>query len=313
MMDQTLFQLPSPIQKVDFDFGCTCFVKRDDMIHAEISGNKYRKLKYLMHEVVQHNLQGVLTYGGAFSNHIYATAAFAAQVGLSSVGVIRGEDDPSNPTLQFARSKGMKLHFVSRMDYKLKSESNLIRLIQTNYPHYLIIAEGGDHPVAIKGVEETIDEIQTQGLIAPDYLIVAAGTGTTAVGLLKRMKHYQWHTKLIMMPAIQSNHLVEKVCTEAGVDRERVYCDDTFSLGGYAKTTKGLIDFITQFYKTTGIPTDPIYTGKSVYGLHTLAQKGYFKSDDTILWLHSGGLQGIAAYNYMQNKQKTKINLLNIN
>ena len=311
-MNQSIYQVPSPIQRVDFEFGCTCYVKRDDLIHAEVSGNKYRKLKHLMQEAILHAKPGVITYGGAFSNHIYATAAFAAQVGLASVGVIRGEDDPYNPTLQFARSKGMKLHFVSRMDYKLKSESNLIRLIHTNYPDYLIIAEGGDHPLAVKGVKETIDEIQNQGFVAPDYLIVAAGTGTTAVGLLQGMKHYQWHTKLIMMPAIKSNHLVEKVCTEARVDRERVYCDDTFSLGGYAKTTKGLIDFIMHFYNTTGIPTDPIYTGKSVYGLHTLAQKGYFKSDDTLLWLHSGGLQGIAAYNYMQNKQKTKINLLNI-
>ncbi len=301
-MNNESIQLPSPVQKVDFDFGCTCFVKRDDFIHPDVSGNKYRKLKYLIKQTILLRKAGIITFGGAFSNHIYATAAYAAMSGLQSIGFIRGEDDEANPTFQFARAKGMTLHFVSRQDYKSKSEYDIVSQILPNNAEYMIIPEGGDHPLALKGVEEVITELDVQGII-PDYLAVSAGSGTTAVGLLKGIKKYGWDTKLIVMSAINSTHLYYKILEESEAKPYDIHFFSEYSLGGYAKTNEALINLMHEFYIQTGIHTDPIYTGKLVYGLKQLASKHFFKTEDLLLWIHTGGLQGIAGYNYMMWKR----------
>lgn len=294
--------LPSPLQEVKFVFGCTCFVKRDDLIHPEVSGNKYRKLKYIFEHLTLRGIPGIITLGGAFSNHIYAAATYARLKGLKSIGLIRGEQDVLNPTLQYVQAQGMQLYFISRQEYRNKSESEIIQNIQNQHPEFMFIPEGGDLPLAYIGVMEVIDEIKEQG-VKPDYLAVSAGTGNTASGLLRGIKKLGWNTKLIVMPAIQSTHLKKKILADSEGEQNDLFYFEQFSHGGYAKTNKELIDFMHQYYEQTNIPTDPVYTGKLVYGLNQLSKNNFFKPADVLVWLHTGGLQGVKGYNYMQAKK----------
>ncbi|MBK7373482.1 MAG: pyridoxal-phosphate dependent enzyme [Saprospiraceae bacterium] len=301
-MELQSIPLPSALQRIDFDFPFSLMVKRDDLIHPQVSGNKYRKLQGILDHVQSNNIKGVLTFGGAFSNHIYATAAAAAAYGLESIGIIRGEDDDANPTLRFVRANGMKLFFVPRSEYSLKLDSILVRSIINQYRHLQVIPEGGDDPLAYDGLGMVITEMIDQGH-NPDYLVVAAGTGTTAVGLLKALKKYQLDTKLLIFPALKHQGLHKDIIKKAGVDSSQaIYCDQ-YHFGGYARATEELIEFMNNFLKVTGIPLDPVYNAKLVYGLYQMGKEKWFKPADRVIWLHTGGIQGSVAYNYLALKK----------
>ncbi|MDZ4707258.1 MAG: pyridoxal-phosphate dependent enzyme [Saprospiraceae bacterium] len=297
-----LFRLPSPVERINLDLPVEWYVKRDDLIHPEISGNKYRKLKFIIRDVVNRNARGIITFGGCFSNHIHAVAAFSALEKIPSVGIIRGEKDINNPTLRFASNQGMKLYFIPRSDYRLKLDALSVQQILMDLQEYYIVPEGGDHPLAFPGVAEIIKELSTQQN-APDYLALAAGTGSTAAALISEIKRIGWSTKVVVITAVHDQSLALKIANQAGVTTSDFIFFDQYCLGGYAKSTKEYLSFIQSFYSQTSIPLDPVYNGKVVFGLFDLIKKGYFKSGSRLVWLHTGGLQGIEGFNY---KRKTK-------
>ena len=159
-------QIPSPIQRIQMSLldeqGIELYIKREDLIHPTVSGNKWRKLKKNIETILNEKYSGIITFGGAFSNHIYSTAAAAHLMGIQSVGIIRGEEDEQNPTLQFAKDKGMKLHFVSRSDYRQKEQSESIQLLLKDYPNYWLLPEGGSNQLGLEGCYEVGEELQRQ-------------------------------------------------------------------------------------------------------------------------------------------------------
>ena len=297
------FYLPSPVEKIEWYLPLELLVKRDDLIHPVISGNKYRKLKYIMQDVVSKNARGIITFGGCFSNHIHAVAAYSDMEQIPSIGIIRGENDPNNPTLFYASSQGMKLFFVSRADYRQKHLSDTVTQILDAHPDYYVVPEGGDHPLARPGLAELVNELEHQ-TGAPDYLALAAGTGATAATLIREIKKKGWATRVMIFSAVKDRSLPSKIANDAGVDETDFTFLDQYCMGGYAKSNKEYLSFLTTFYAKTSIPVDPIYNGKVVFGLHDLIGQGYFKEGARLVWLHTGGLQGIDGFNYLR-KNKT--------
>ena len=178
----------SPVQEVNDpilkDSGVRLLIKRDDLIHEQISGNKWRKLKYNISEAVQQNHHTILTFGGAYSNHISATAFACKKVGLESIGIIRGEDDSTNPTLNFARENGMQLEFVSREDYRRKNEDDFLDELEQRFGRFFLVPEGGANGLGVRGCAEILSEVEEQF----DIVCCSAGTGTTLAGLAITLK-----------------------------------------------------------------------------------------------------------------------------
>lgn len=275
------------------------FLKREDLIHSEISGNKYRKLKYNLEEAKRLGILTLLTFGGAYSNHIAAVAAVGKEVGFNTIGVIRGEElEPKiydNDTLSFARKCGMKLHFVSRKDYRNKaSQSYWDQLIQDHGECY-IIPEGGTNELAIKGCEE----ILTDDDESFDYICCAVGTGGTISGLINGCTPNQ---KVLGFPALKGDFLQEDIRRFAINARWELIGD--YHFGGYAKINAELVAFINQFKRTKDVQLDPVYTGKMMFGILDLINKGYFPKGSRILAIHTGGLQGIPGMNRLLKKKK---------
>lgn len=274
-------------------------IKREDLIHPTISGNKWRKLKGNLREVKRAGYQGIITYGGAFSNHIYATAAAGMLFDIPTVGIIRGEFDEHNPTLQFAKDQGMKLSFVSRSAYKEKEQSEEVQQIINAADNYLLVPEGGSNLLAMEGLQELASEIDAVPHI--DLITVSAGTGMSAAGIIK----YQPRA-VTVISSLKSDHLqkeIEKLSEKAAF----TYNTD-YHFGGYGKVDDVLVHFINDFCSTTKIPLDPIYNGKAIYGILDMVKTGKISSGTTVLHIHTGGLQGIRAYNYMaEKKSKSQI------
>ncbi|MFT6761224.1 MAG: 1-aminocyclopropane-1-carboxylate deaminase, partial [Psychroserpens sp.] len=236
-------------------------IKRDDLIHEHISGNKWRKLKYNLGEAIQQNHHTVLTFGGAFSNHISATAFACKKAGIESVGIIRGEDDKNNPTLHFARTNGMQLKFVSREKYKLKNEDFFLDELTEEFGRFFVVPEGGANGFGVRGCAEILPEVE-EGF---DVICCAAGTGTTLAGLAISLKEHQ---RLVGFPALKGGgFLRNEVKLLMDKSRLRIPSNLKFDLqtnyhfGGYAKLKPELLEFVERFQNQTGIPLDPIYTG----------------------------------------------------
>ena len=303
-MNVASLKIPSPIEKVAHPFlvekGVTLFVKREDQIHPEISGNKWRKLKYNLVEARENQISTLITFGGAFSNHVYAFAAACSILDFEGIVIIRGEADLDNPTTNFALSKGMTLHYVSREAYKAKEESEEIKAIISQYKKHLIIPEGGSNDAAIIGVRELAHEINETDF---DAVLVALGTGGTCRGLLK---HLDTEKTVLGYSSLKSDYHKNELAQTIAPDRMKRFLYNTdYHFGGYGKTTPSLINFINDFYIQTNIPLDPIYNAKVISGFFDQIEQG--KIDDTsktYLWVHTGGLQGIASYNYMAAKKK---------
>lgn len=267
-------------------------MKRDDLIHEHISGNKWRKLKYNLREAVEQNHHTLLTFGGAYSNHIAATAFAAQKAGLSSIGVIRGEDDASNPTLKFSREHGMHLYFVSREDYRRKIEDEFIDDLEEQFGQFFLVPEGGANGLGVRGCAEILPEIEE----AFDVVCCAAGTGTTLAGLALTLKENQ---TLLGFPALKGGEFltgeVDRLMAESRLRppstvNHKLITD--YHFGGYAKLKPELVGFINGFQERTGICLDPIYTGKMMFGIYDMIRTGRFENGTTILAIHTGGLQG---------------------
>ncbi|WP_142686230.1 1-aminocyclopropane-1-carboxylate deaminase/D-cysteine desulfhydrase [Chitinophaga polysaccharea] len=260
---------------------------RLDKIHPEISGNKWFKLKYNIAAAKANNCRGILTYGGAYSNHIAATALACKEAGLHCTGVIRGEEHHKhlNHTLQTAENNGMELVFVSREDYRSGKAANTWEMM---FPHYHIVPEGGHNAAGAKGCGEILSVLPAIGFT---HILCAAGTGTTLAGLINSAQPYQQVTGI---PVLKGAQYLEKevagLLQPGGTSHWQLLYGHHG--GGYAKKTPALIDFINSFYNETGIPTDIIYTGKLVMAFRELAQQGYFPENSKVLLIHTGGLQG---------------------
>ncbi len=296
--------LISPLQVVQFDgfADVEVWMKREDLLHPFVSGNKLRKLQYNLLQAQQDKYNCLLTFGGAYSNHIAATAYAAKTFGLHSIGVIRGEELKdkirSNPTLSFAKENGMSFHFVSREDYRKKESQAFIDMLHQKFGYFYLIPEGGTNNLAIKGCEEILS-IRDEKF---DYICTAVGTGGTISGIINSSKAHQC---ILGFPALKGDFLADEIRKFATKDNWRLITD--YHFGGYAKISQELIAFINRFYKQSGISLDPIYTAKMCYGIADLIHKGYFKKGSKLLLIHTGGLQGIAGINQKLEQQKLPI------
>jgi len=275
----------SPIHRLVYD-QFQIDVKRDDLIDPYISGNKYRKLKYILKTANALGKDHLVTFGGAYSNHVLATAAAAARFGYRSTAFIRGEE-VHNHMLFLCHMFGMKCIFISRECYRDKQK--LFDAYFSKDPQTFMIDEGGAGEEAVKGCAEIIDEITEPY----DYLFCAAGTGTTGAGLLRGINQKALPTALHIIPVLKDNEFIRGQISRYEPNTDCLHFHTDYHFGGYAKTTPHLLDFIQDFTQKTGLLTDHVYTGKVFYALYDLLQKQIIPSDARILVLHTGGLLGL--------------------
>jgi len=285
------FQLPSNSILLESQFlrekGVELFVKRDDLIHPVISGNKWRKLKYNIEFAKRSKSSCILTFGGAYSNHLIATAKAGQIFNLPTIGIVRGEEKKAlNPTLQKCVEYGMQLEFVTRDLYKRKEEKTFHQDLRDKFGEYLLIPEGGANDLGIKGCEEILSEDKN----VHDYVSVAAGTGTTAKGILKASNE----EKILVFPALKgATFLRNEISDQIRNDKlNRLELFEDYHFDGYAKINPELIAFTRDFYNSYQIKLDLIYTAKHFFGLFDLIRKNYFPPKSKILAIHTGGLQG---------------------
>lgn len=268
------------------------YIRREDLIHPHISGNKYRKLKYNLLQAKDEKHDTLLTFGGAYSNHISALAYAGKLNKLKTIGVIRGEEladkIEENPTLQFAKSCGMQLHFVSRELYKNKTSQDFIESIKQKFGNFYLVPEGGTNHYAVKGCEEIVLPQDAEY----NYIACAVGTGGTISGIINASFSHQ---TVLGFPALKGSFIEKDIAKFAHKNNFKII--DQYHFGGYAKVTKELIEFINLFYLQNKIPLDPVYTGKMVFGMIDLIDKNYFPENSKILVIHTGGLQGINGMN----------------
>ncbi len=293
--------IPSPIQKLDSPLfkekEVEVWIKRDDLIHTEISGNKWRKLKYNLEKCKAGNYKSLLTFGGAYSNHILATAKIGFDHNIKTIGIIRGEEHlPLNPTLQQSIEFGMELHYTSRTDYRKKAEQQYLFQLKKQFNNPYIIPEGGGNIEGVLGCKDIVEEINFDF----DYILTDCGTGATLAGLNLALKPHQ---KAIGIPVLKGGEFINKEVSHfyklLNTDYSTLNKIDLaldYHFGGYAKHKQELIDFMRSFYKQTTIKTDPIYTGKLFFGFMDLVKKDYFPRGSKVVVVHTGGLQGIEGF-----------------
>lgn len=274
-------------------------IRREDLVHQHISGNKFRKLKYNILEAKKLKKSSILTFGGAYSNHIAATAFSGKINGLKTIGVIRGAElgkhIDSNPTLRFAKSCGMELVFIDRESYRNKKNKNFIEKFKSDFGDFYLIPEGGTNALAVKGCEEILQEED----VIYDYICVSVGTGGTISGIINAS---ELHHKVLGFPALKGDFLREDIRKFATQNNWDLLTD--YHFGGYGKINTDLVAFINDFKSVYKIPLDPVYTGKMMFGVFDLIDKNYFSEHSKILAIHTGGLQGISGMNQLLKRKK---------
>ncbi len=284
------FEIFSPVHQIQdklFDeHGLKVFIKRDDMIHPIISGNKWRKLKYLLKQAQTENKTHLVTFGGAYSNHLLATAASAAKFGFKSTGFVRGEE-VNNDTLFLCRLHGMNLIFTDRESYRDKSA--LFSKHFSDYPDAFFIDEGGASPLAAKGCSELINELTDRY----DHIFCACGTGTTAAGIINGIAQHQFKTQFHGVPVLKKGEFLRNDIDHFLTEPAEYQLHTEYHFGGYGKVTDELIEFVKQFVASTGILIEPIYMGKMLYALYDLIEKKHFATGSRILVIHTGGIWGL--------------------
>ena len=299
--------LPSPIEQISSpeltERKIKLYVKRDDLIHPELTGNKWRKLKYNLLQARQDNHQTLLTFGGAYSNHIHAVAAAGNLLGFKTIGVIRGERVVNlSPTLAYAESQGMHLHFVSREAYRNKTEIDFVNRLKDEFGDFYLIPEGGSNSLALKGVTEIVDELDVQ-LPQANYICCACGTGGTLAGLI--LASAEKNINILGFPVLKNaDWMYQDILKLLGTDEVSNWSLNlNYHFGGYAKYDKKLIDFIQEFKKQFSIQLEPIYTAKMLFGLFDLIKNDYFPENSVIVALHTGGLQGLKGIKEFKNEK----------
>jgi len=260
------------------------YMRRLDLISNPVSGNKYFKLKKNIEYALKSKFKSIITFGGAYSNHIHATSIIAKQNNLKCIGFIRGEERlPLNPTLDDAVKNGMEIIYLSREEYRKINDKDYLNHLNTKYENSYIIPEGGTNLLAIQGTESIINSDDKY-----EYICCPIGTGGTISGIINSSNHNQ---KIIGFSAIKG---VKKLKDDIilNVNKNNWVINEDYCQGGYAKISKELINFINDFYKTKNIPLDCIYTGKMMMGVLDLIKKNKFSKGSNILIIHTGGIQG---------------------
>jgi 1-aminocyclopropane-1-carboxylate deaminase len=277
---------------IKLPYNITLTVKREDLLHPHISGNKFRKLKYNIQQAKAEGMKALLTFGGAYSNHIAATAAAGKEYGFTTIGIIRGEEladkIADNPTLRFAANCGMQLKFVTREAYRLKTDPDFLDGLKAEFGDIYILPEGGTNSLAIKGCEE----ILTEGDAHFTHVCCAVGTGGTITGIINSALPHQ---QVLGFPALKGAGLSDDISKFARNGNWQLI--QYYHFGGYGKVTPELIAFMNDFFEKTAILLDPVYTAKLFFGVIDLANKSYFPENARVLLIHTGGLQGIAGMN----------------
>lgn len=261
---------------------------RFDQADPVVSGNKKFKLHYFLEEALASGKKRIVTFGGAYSNHLVATAKTCRDLGLRSVGIVRGKGFAhESHTLVSCRSYGMELHFVTREDYAAMSSHPEIIIPLFDADQDVLVPEGGFHPLGAAGAAHMLDSIPFHNAT---HIVCATGTGTTVAGLLRAAKPAQ---QVISVPVLKSLYdLPERLATvNPGIEKLPVVFNQ-YHFGGYAKYHVPLLQFMNTLYKNTGIPTDFVYTAKMMYAIKDQVIQGYFPEGSVIMALHTGGLQG---------------------
>ncbi len=273
------------------------FVKRDDLIHTEVSGNKWRKLKYNVQQCQTNKKEGILTFGGAFSNHLLATASACHAIGLKSVGIVRGDElnAQSNNTLQRCSELGMEMKFISREEYRMSPDKSFLADLAHEFPNFHIVPEGGANYYGMIGCQEILREIEVDF----DAVFVAQGTTTTSCGLLMGLKEEQ---ELFAVPVLKGFDSVKEMHTifeYSGIEKEwledafgKLNILNEFHFGGYGKYNDELLQFIRSFYLKHGIKLDPIYTGKAMFAVMKELEDEKWNGK-SVVFIHTGGIQGV--------------------
>ncbi len=270
------------------------FIKRDDLIHPLVSGNKWRKLKYNLIAVKEQRKTELVTFGGAFSNHIHATAAAGKLFGINTHGIIRGPElDLNNPTLKFAKHAGMTLHPVTRTEYRLRNQPEYLSQLQKRFPNAYILPEGGTNSAALQGVKELAKTLPEH-----DYLFCPTGSGGTLAGLIEGSKE---STQVLGVAVLKNADYLKADITQLSKkakyqDNWQLLCD--FHDGGYGKFSDTLWSFCQSFSQEHSIPLEPIYSGKMMYAIWQLIEQDYFPKGAKIIAIHTGGLQGLEGLKY---------------
>jgi 1-aminocyclopropane-1-carboxylate deaminase len=297
----SLIFFPPPIQRINSEIirraGVDLYVLRLDLMHPWVNGNKWFKLKYNLLEAKEKNFTTLLTFGGAYSNHIYATAAAGNLFGFRTIGVIRGEETlPLNPTLSFAVQQGMQLVYLNREMYRQRNTPALQEYLQQRFGEVFTIPEGGSNLNGVRGCIEIVG-----GAIAFDHICVACGTATTLAGIALSLDEGQ---RAIAFPVLKNgaflaqeieslltNYLASDLPAPSNSPASwELVCD--YHFGGYAKVNDELLLFSQQFTQEHCIPLDYVYTAKMFYGVMDLLKQGFFGKGDSLLLVHTGGLQG---------------------
>lgn len=291
---------PTPVQEITDHPSCKkagirLLVKREDLNHPAVSGNKWWKLKYNLESAAEENHRTILTFGGAFSNHIYATAAAARELNFRSIGIIRGEETmPLNPTLSFAQINGMQIHYADRSSYRQKSVPEFTEALHAKFGEFFLIPEGGSNLLAVKGCAEFAEQHLFE--IDFDHLVLAVGTGGTMAGLVSA---FQGGKKIVGISVLKNGDFLKEdiaalITRFAGTSYPNWSLLTGYHGGGYAKSTPELLCFIREMKNQYGIPLDHVYTGKMLFAVIREIEAGAFQRGSTVLALHSGGLQGNA-------------------
>lgn len=280
----------SPVQAISnplFDeHDVKVFLKRDDLIHPMISGNKWRKLKYLLKTAQEQQKDHLVTFGGAYSNHLLATAAAAARFGFKATGIVRGEA-VDNDTLFLCKLHGMQLIFTDRESYRDKPV--LFANYFGNNEDAFFIDEGGVSAEGALGCSELVDELTE----TYDHIFCACGTGTTAAGIINGLTRHQLKTTFNAIPVFKNGSFMKNEIDHLLTAPAQYNLHTDYHFGGYGKTNNELINFIKQFVAANGIVIEPVYTGKMMYALYDLIEKNHFKPSSKILTIHSGGIWGL--------------------
>jgi len=287
----------TPLEEVNDPFlkekRISLLIKREDLNHPQMSGNKWHKLKYNIQEAKEQGKDTLLTFGGAYSNHIYAAAAAGKIFNLNTIGIIRGEEhNPLNPTLSFAKENGMRIYYLDRGLYRNKNSPIILDDLIKKFGDFYLLPEGGTNEFAVKGCSEIIGKIVKDF----DYVCCPCGTGGTLAGLIAGLNGSKFALGFAVLKGAsflkENVNSLLKSAKDPPTENWDINLD--YHFGGYAKFNKNLLEFMERFSSLTGIPIEPIYTGKMLFGIYDLISNGFFKQETRIVAIHTGGLQGLS-------------------
>ena len=287
-----MLYVPTPIVCIENETtvkaGVGLFIKQEYLNHPYVLGNKWWKLKYNLERASADGHTTLLTFGGAYSNHLYAVAVAACEWGFKSIGIVRGEETlPLNPTLTFCKSRGMKLQFISRHTFRKKEDEAFIRGLRDQWGDFYLLPEGGTNELAVLGCTEWAGYLQDE--IDFDYVCLPVGTGGTMAGIINGLRDQA----IIGFSSLKGGFFLNEEVKKWIRRRDGVWrIEERYHFGGYGKQTKALVEFIAGFENVHQVPLDQVYTGKMMFGVFDLIQQGAFARKTKILVLHTGGLQG---------------------